>query len=489
VRRARIGPAQTDLRVEGSRIVAVGPAAHREPGDAVLDAAGGALLPGLHDHHLHVLASVAAAGSVRVGPPAVRDAAGLSAALTAAAAAQPHPDWIRAIGYHQSVAGDLDRDVLDRMIADRPVRVQHRSGALWVCNSAGLAALDVEHEAAPGLERDAAGRLTGRLWRMDRWLGQRLHPAGRRHPGELPELSDLARLSQAAAALGVTGWTEATPERPDPDTGMLLEAIATGAVAQRLHLMLPAGDAAAPSAAAIASAAAAIAGLGAQRVTSGPVKILLDDPALPALEALAETMARAHGHDTPVAVHCVTRVQLLLALAALEVAGPIRGDRIEHGAVIPAETLPGLARLGLTVVTQPNFVAERGDEYRSEVAADDLPDLWRARSLMAAGIRVAAGTDAPFGWPDPWLAIRAAVRRRTPAGHILGPDEAVATAVALRWWWGTGPDPAARRRLRPGQPADLVVLACPLPEAVSGDGPVPVRATIVGGSLVFEGKE
>jgi predicted amidohydrolase YtcJ len=423
---------------------------------------------------------VAAAGSVRVGPPAVRDLAGLSATLTAAAAAaaaaatQPHPGWIRAVGYHQSVAGDLDRDVLDRLVPDHPVRVQHRSGILWVCNSAALAALDAEHEAAPGLERDAEGRLTGRLWRMDRWLAERLPPAGRRDP------ADLAGLSQAAVALGVTGWTEATPERPDRDTGLLLEAVASGAVEQRLHLMLPTEGG--------AITAAAIAGVGAGGVTSGPVKILLDDPDLPDLEALAATIARAHREHSPVAVHCVTRVQLVLTLAALELAGPHRGDRIEHGAVIPVEMLPGMARLGLTVVTQPNFVAERGDDYLADVPADDLPHLWRARSLVDAGIPVAAGTDAPFGLADPWLAIRAAVRRRTPAGRILGGDEAVSTPVALEWWWGTGPDPTARRRLRPGDPADLVVLAVPLPEALEGDSPVPVRATVIGGSLVYGGK-
>jgi predicted amidohydrolase YtcJ len=477
VRRARIGPAQTDLRIEGTRIAAVGAGAERQPGDAVLDAAGGEVLPGLHDHHLHILASLAAAGSVRVGPPAVRDPAGLSAALKAAAPSRAQPDWIRAVGYHQSVAGDLDRDALDRIVADRPVRVQHRSGILWICNSAGLAALDAEHEAAPGVERDAGGRLTGRLWRMDGWLAQQLKRSGARHP------ADLSTLSQAAAALGVTGWTEATPERPDRDTGLLLEAVANRAVRQRLHLMLPADGAARTA------AAAALAGPGAEGVTSGPVKILLDDPDLPALEALAETLARAHGEERPVAVHCVTRVQLVLTLAALELAGARRGDRIEHGAVIPVEVLPTMARLGLTVVTQPNFVAERGDEYLSDVPADELPDLWRARSLVAAGIPVAAGTDAPFGLADPWLAIRAAVRRRTPAGRVLGGGEAVPTPVALGWWWGTGPEPNARRRLQPGDLADLVVLALPLPEALEGDGPVPVRATLVGGEIVYEGKQ
>lgn len=493
VRRARIGPAETELRIEGSRIVTVGAGARREQGDAVLDAAGGEVLPGLHDHHLHVLASVAAAGSVRVGPPAVRDRAGLSAALTAAAAAQPRPDWIRAVGYHQSVAGDLDRDVLDRMIADRPVRVQHRSGILWVCNSPGLAAVDAEHQAAPGVERDAGGRLTGRLWRMDRWLGEQLDrarprpPGGRPDPSDRPDrpdrsvLSDLSVLSEAAAALGVTGWTDATPDRPDRDTRLLVEAVVSGAVRQRLHLMLPA-DGAAPS-------AATVAGIGAEKVTPGPVKILLDDPDLPALDTLAATIARAHGDASPVAVHCVTRVQLVLTLAALELAGTRPGDRIEHGAVIPVESLPVLARLGLTVVTQPNFVAERGDEYLSDVPPDDLADLWRARSLVDAGIRVAAGTDAPFGLADPWLAIRAAVRRRTPAGRVLGGHEAVPPPVALDWWCGTGAQPAVPRRLQPGDPADLVVLAAPWPQAFEGDGPVPVRATVIDGRLVYEGKD
>ena len=33
------------------------------------------------------------------------------------------------------------------------------------------------------------------------------------------------------------------------------------------------------------------------------------------------------------------------------------------------------------------------------------------------------------------------------------------------------------------------MLAVPLPEALEGDGPVPVRATIIGGSLVYEGKQ
>ena len=59
--------------------------------DVVIDAAGGALLPGLHDHHVHLLAMAAARDSVDVGT------AGLAALRTA-----PGDDWVRAVGYHES---------------------------------------------------------------------------------------------------------------------------------------------------------------------------------------------------------------------------------------------------------------------------------------------------------------------------------------------------------------------------------------------------
>ena len=67
------------------------------------------------------------------------------------------------------------------------------------------------------------------------------------------------------------------------------------------------------------------------------------------------------------------------------------GDRIEHAAVVPVDCLADLAELELTVVTQPNVVAERGDEYRAEIAADELDQPWRVRPLRAVPRRVAVG--------------------------------------------------------------------------------------------------
>ncbi|MCM3923690.1 amidohydrolase family protein, partial [Frankia sp. AiPs1] len=154
-----------DVRLLGGRIVEVSAEPLRpRAGEHVLDAAGGALLPGLHDHHVHLLSLAASASSVRVGPPEIVDEAGLRAALRAAPGTGP-ARWVRAVGYHPSVAGDLDRRALDALVPDRPVRVQHRGGALWVFNSPALRLAGIDGCDLPGVERDGTGAPTGRLWR------------------------------------------------------------------------------------------------------------------------------------------------------------------------------------------------------------------------------------------------------------------------------------------------------------------------------------
>jgi predicted amidohydrolase YtcJ len=198
-----------------------------------------------------------------------------------------------------------------------------------------------------------------------------------------------------------------------------------------------------------------------------------------------------------VAVHCVTRLQLVATAAALAEAGPRAGDRIEHAGVVPPELRPELCRLGVTVVTQPNFVSERGDAYLREVDTDDVALLYPCASLQAAGIAVAAGTDAPFGDPDPWAAMRAAVHRRTPAGAVLGDDERIDAQAALDLFLGHPDRPGTRRRIARGAPADLCVLDRPLDAvyaalAADPDAPAsalnPVAVTLAAGSIIADNR-
>jgi len=467
-----------DVRIAGDRIDACAPPGLSAlPDEEEIDADGCALLPGLHDHHLHLRALAAAQASVQVGPEQVRNSAELRTRLRERDAALPAGAWIRCVGYHESVAGPLDRPALDRMLPGpgRPVRVQHRTGALWVLNSAALTAVGLDDpgfqradpaDGESGVERDADGRATGRLWRMDRWLARRV-------PGQPTDLAaGLASVSARAAALGVTGFTDATPGADAGDVADLAAAVSDRTIVQRL-LCLARADADGPLTTWPHDQVPE------PRFRLGPVKIMLDDDALPSLDDLADQARQAHAAGRAVAVHCVTRVQLVLTLAALDGAGRSPGDRIEHGALIPAEIMPDLR--GLTVVTQPHFVAERGGQYLADVALEDRPDLWRLRSLIDQGVAVAAGTDAPFGGADPWAAMRAAVRR--PAD--LGPGEAVGPVTAIRLFLGQPAAPGVDRLVASGHPADLMLLRCPPREAVRSLASDLVAATFVAGRQIF----
>ena len=161
---------------------------------------------------------------------------------------------------------------------------------------------------------------------------------------------------------------------------------------------------------------------------------MLDEPALPDFDDLIARVRAAHGESRGVAFHCVTRAEIIFALAALRAAETGCGnDRIEHASVAPPELFEEILSLGVSIVTQPNFVYERGDGYLENVASRDIPHLYRLKSWTEAGVVLGGGTDSPFGRPDPWRAMRAAVDRRTATGHSLGPGR---SAVP-----GTGPCP------------------------------------------------
>ena len=181
----------------------------------------------------------------------------------------------------------------------------------------------------------------------------------------------------------------------------------------------------------------------------------------------------------------MTAAQLVVTIAALRAAGSHPLDRIEHAAVVPDDNLTDLADLGVTVVTQPNFVAERGDQYLADVPADEHGQLWRVASLLEAGVPVALSTDMPFGHGDPWTAMRAAVYRTTLSGAVLNANECVSARKALAMFLGRADQPGRARTVEPGQPGDLCVLTEPPATALAELDAGMVAATIIGGELVY----
>lgn len=432
IRDAEIAGHRADCLVRAGMIAAVGPGLRAPSGAVVVPGRGGALLPGLADHHIHLRAAAAARRSVDL-----HGGTDLSA-LTALDGA----GWVRVVG-----AGDLlTRTDIDRACAGRPVRVQHRSGAVWTLNSAAVSLLSA------GLT--AAERRTGQLWRADPRLRELL--------GELPDsslASVLGELGQELAARGVTHVTDATP---DLDAGQA-DSLARAVPQHVLALGSPAGR--------------------------GPRKLVISDHDLPGPDQLAAWIAAAHRAGRPVAVHCVTQVALALLIGALDAAGALAGDRVEHAAVCDDAAADRLAGHGVIVVTQSTLFARHGARYLAGAEPAERALLWRHAGLLARGVGVALSSDAPYGDTDPWQTVAAAATRRTQDGVPFLPAEAVPAEVALRSLLTAPADPAgAPRAVRAGAPADLCLLAQPLghalARAVTAPEAVRVRATFIAGRPV-----
>lgn len=449
-----------DVRLRGGLVAEIGRGLAPE-GEVEIDGRGGALIPGLCDHHIHLLAAAAQDRSVNLS--AVDSPERLAQVLADAAARTPPGDWIRATGYHEGAAGDLDRRALDALVPGHRLRAQHRSGALWVLNTAALDSVCAEN-GPQAVERGADGRPTGRIWRGDAWLRARLDDPA-------PSLETLGR---RLAAYGVTSVTDASATTDTATAAVLADAHRSGALPQRLTLM-SAGPLTAPPHG---------------NIVVGPVKMLLDEQALPSFDEALARLRAARAWGRPLAVHAVTAVELAFALALFATEGARRGDRIEHGGVIPAEAIQTLRALDLVVVTQSAFVTERGDRYLAETDPADMPDLYRCASLLAAGVAVAGSSDAPYTDPDPWAAMAAAMTRRTRSGQSLGATERIGGRQALALYLGAAPAPGrAPRRVRAGAAADLCLSHIPLAKVLQAPNAACVQATFIDGRIVHRASE
>ena len=406
------------------------------PDAETVDADGGVLLPGLHDHHVHLFALAATRRSVPCGPPEVGDDETLATVLRNAE--DSTDGWIRGVGYHESVAGMLDRHRLDAMVSERPIRIQHRSGKMWFMNSLALQALGLNDS-------------NGQLFRKDAWVRERLGSAG-------DHWVDVAAASRLLASYGVTGITDATASN-NAEVERDWSAID---LCQRVRLM------------------------GNEDLGHGSLKIMLDDYALPNIDEFQQRIRAAHERGRPVAVHCVTRTELVYTLSALTEIGSLAGDRIEHASIVDESTLDLMLRVGIRVVTQPNFLVERGDQYLQDVNPQQLEFLYRAKTFLDAGIPLAGGTDAPFGGADPWAAMHAAVHRRTASGEVIGEQEKLTPEQAIAMFTSSVEMPGgASRRITPGQAADLCLLQQPWAEARDRISKDDVAMTVMAGTITY----
>jgi predicted amidohydrolase YtcJ len=287
------------------------------------------------------------------------------------------------------------------------------------------------------------------------------------------------------AAAGINAFTDATVRNGRADFAAFARLLASGAVSQRISLM--AGPHCIENAAELRRQNEdAEVWLSAIKFT----EVTRWDPRLLA-KAVAETLRQ----EIDSAFHSTEVEELDAALNAIEAARDRvpkptlarTACRIEHGGVIPPNYFDRLAAAEAWVVTNPGFLHYRGMKYAAEPGL--LPHLYRAKSLLGAGIRMAAGTDAPVTPPRPLAAIAASISRISAEGYELATSEALDPISALALFVGA----AARLSrleagaIEPGLLADLIVLPND-PSTMSAEELVnlPVDLTLVGGRVVYE---
>lgn len=448
-----MGGPVVDIAIRDRKIVAIGKKLQAVGQE--LDGRGKCIIPGLIDHHIHLLATAAKLDSLDLTGIIDRDT--IVRKLREYALRIEIEKPIRAIGYDERAAGIPDVAELTRWLPDRPLRIQDRTGALWILNQPMLDQLG-SSPFPDCVERSANGILTGRIWRGDSWLRSVLGS----------DLPPVAAISKHLAGFGITGVTDAGPSNGVSEGKLFEQLCKDGQIVQKLHLM---GNETLPVS---------------KIYQRGPVKLHYDERDLPPLDEVAKRIAQSRLQGRAVGAHCVTEGELAFYLAALDAAGGARnGDRIEHGSIISSGMIEEIARRQLTVVTQPAFIIDRGERYIDTVDECEWKNLYRLRSLLESGISLAAGSDSPYGSINPWHAIQSARDRITQNSQIIGQTEALGVDQALRLYLRPlNLSYPGIRKIAIGEQADLCLLNRDWQEVIRDPNAKSVRVTMVDGKII-----
>jgi predicted amidohydrolase YtcJ len=517
-------PLADAVAVRAGRIAAVGPerdlAGLRGPGTRVLRLAGGLVLPGFQDAHVHT-----AAGGLELAQCDLHEVEpdGYPAAVARYAAGHPDAGWVLGGGWVMDAFGVAGPHLatLDAVVADRPVYLESTDGhSAWV-NRRALELAGVTR-ATPDpprgrIERDAAGEPTGAL-----------HEAAMELVGDLAPEADRAAWEAAIErgqahlhALGITAWQDAAvgPAMLDAYRAVAERGRLSGRVVAALRWDVEAGEAQLPDL--VERRAKGTLG----RLRAGAVKLFADGVFENRTAAMLAPYLDGDGHPTgnhgigmlaadelarvvtaldaegfDVHVHAIGDRAVRDTLDAFEAAAAANGRRdarhqIAHLQFVHPDDRPRFRRLGVVANAQPYWSCLDG--YMRELTLPFL-DPERAgwqypwASLRRAGAVLAFGSDWTVSTADPLQELEVATCRVAPDDRDREPflpDERVdlptaldaftsGSAYALRLEADTG-------SVTPGKLADLAILdRDPFDPAAGPVGDARVLATLVEGEPV-----
>ena len=216
------------------------------------------------------------------------------------------------------------------------------------------------------------------------------------------------------------------------------------------------------------------------------------------VESVEETARLAALHDFQIGVHAIgdrANRELIDIYERTFAANPDRTDwrwRNEHTQHLRPEDVVRMGELGIVAAMQgihctsdAIYVLERLGERRAEEGAY----VWQ--KLMAQGVVISNGTDAPVERVDPIASYYATVSRKLADGSVFFPDQRMSREEALASYTINGAyagfEEDIKGSLTPGKLADVTVLSQDIMTIPEDDIPsTEVVYTIIGGKVVYE---
>ena len=481
-----------------------------------LDGQGRIMLPGMIDAHVHVMDIGFAALTLDLS-----DTTSLADALNRIAKfSAEHPDrpWIIGRGWNQET-WQLGRfptaAELDAVTGGRPVWLQRIDGHAGWANSAALKAAGVtaatKDPAGGSIDRAPDGSPRGVLVDAAMELVDAKVPAPRAEDRDLA----LANAQQILFKRGVTAVA-------DMGTGIEdWQAYRRAGDANRLYVRIMAYARGTEQMSLIGGPGPSP-WLYQDRLRLNGVKLYVDGalgsrgawlkapyadaPGTRGLPQLNQTqlgnlMSRAAMDNFQVAVHAIgDEANATLIGAITDLGETYKGDRrwrIEHAQIVDPKDIARFARSGAIASMQP--VHETSDRVMAEarLGPERLAGAYAWKSLKAAGVRLAFGSDAPVELADPWAGLAAAISREGPDGQPAGgwqPQERISPAEALAAYTAdaayAGFAESRFGRLAPGLRADFVLVDTdPLTASAAQVRATKVLETWIGGGKVWSAEK
>ena len=474
----------------------------------VIDAAGGTIMPGFNDAHIHFLSGSRALG--RLDLTGAETLVEIESRIRDFAATDT-AGWVIGRGwvYGAFPGGMPTLELLDRLVPGRPAFIEAYDGhTAWV-NSRALA---LAHQAAgdpPGILKESA------MEDFERHLppsstAQDLDAL--RTGLRLAASSGIASVQEASRGLDQLPLYTALEERGELTMRVRLAFdLSPGHTMQQLEKRLAVYEEVTRARTSKDWIEAGILKVFADGVIESKTASMLEpydgmsakDPGArgqPNWERgeLAESILMASGRGWQVEVHAIGDAAIRGALDAFAACDPARRHRVEHIEAPAAADIPRFGQSGVIASMQPQHAEPTRNlenVWAANLGRDRAARGFPWASIERAGGRLAFGSDWPVVPIDPLLSLHVAVNRQTRNGHPQGgwlPGERLSLAAAIAGWTSGSAyaehAEGSRGALREGLLADIAVLDRDLGRIPTGEiALAKVVATVVGGRLVYEG--